>query len=648
MLGLLVVKPKTLFAGLRARLLTPFFGLCLIASVARATEYYASPTASVNGTGTFSNPWKLQTALDQPAAVQPGDTIWLRGGTYTGRFTSYLNGTSAQPIVVRQYTGERATIDGGASGTTAIFTVYGSYTWFWGFEVTSSDPDRSTSTPGSSPPDITRGDGIEINQTITHPGLKFINLVVHDTRQGFSYWKEAQDAEIYGSLIYYNGWNAPDGGHGHGIYAQNQTGTKKITDNILFSGFAYGFHAYTEGSYIDNLDLEGNTTFNAGNLTGTDRNLLIGGINGIVAHNPIIQNNSLYREASGSDDLNLGLDGSCSNATLTNNYIANGTALDNCLPTTMTGNTFYGSISGFTQSQYPSNTYYSSRPTGVKVFIRPNAYEAGRVNVTIFNWDNLDSVAVDLSGILSVGSTYEIRNAQNFFGPAVASRTYDGAPVSFPMTGLSPATPVGWAAPSATGPEFNAFILTMTLAPGEFYDVPQANIFHDSIHTIALDGITAGCRVGYYCPDNPVSRAEMAVFLLKSKHGAAYAPPPASGGRFDDVPAGSFAADWIEELAAEDITAGCTLQDYCPDASASRAQMAVFLLRALLGAGYTPPPATGSYFTDVPAGAFAAAWIEDLAARGITAGCGGGKYCPDNPVSRGEMAVFLVTTFNLQ
>ena len=426
--------------------------------LAFATDFYVSPTASGNGTGSFSNPWQLQTALSQPAAVHPGDTIWLRGGTYTGRFTSYLNGTSAQPIIVRQYTGERATIDGGTGGTSAIFTVYGSYTWFWGFEVTSSDPDRSTSTPGSSPPDITRGDGFEINQTVTHPGLKFINLIVHDTRQGFSYWKEAQDAEIYGSLIYYNGWNAPDGGHGHGIYAQNQTGTKKITDNILFSGFSYGFHAYTEGSHIDNLDLEGNTLFNAGNLDGTNRNLLIGGIPGINAANPVVKNNYMYRQG-GADGFNIGLDGSCSNATVTNNYVSNETTLNNCLPVTMTGNSFYGGIAGFSQSQYPSNTYYSSRPTGVKVFIRPNAYEAGRANVTVYNWANQSSVSVDLTGILAPGTGFEIRNAHDFFGAPVVTGTYSGGSVSIPMTGLSVAAPVGWGAPNTTSPEFGAFVV---------------------------------------------------------------------------------------------------------------------------------------------------------------------------------------------
>ena len=83
----------------------------------------------------------------------------------------------------------------------------------------------------------------------------------------------------------------------------------------------------------------------------------------------------------------LGYGAGCSNTNVTDNYVPNNTYFDGgCLPVTMTGNTFYGAICGFTQSQYPDNTYYSTRPTGVKVFVRPNAYEAGRANITIFNW----------------------------------------------------------------------------------------------------------------------------------------------------------------------------------------------------------------------------------------------------------------------
>jgi hypothetical protein len=76
--------------------------------------------------------------------------------------------------------------------------------------------------------------------------------------------------------------------------------------------------------------------------------------------------------------------------------------------------------------------------------------------------------------------------------------------------------------------------------------------------------------------------------------------------------------------------------------------MAVFLLRAKHGAGYIPPTVGGSTgFNDVSADYWAAAWIKQLAAEGITGGCGTGIYCPENPVTRAQMAVFLVRTFNL-
>jgi len=191
---------------------------------------------------------------------------------------------------------------------------------------------------------------------------------------------------------------------------------------------------------------------------------------------------------------------------------------------------------------------------------------------------------------------------------------------------------------------------TGTLAAGwmaDFLDVPPANQFHADVVSLVRAGITAGCGAGKFCPGNPVTRAQMAVFLLRAEHGAAYQPPPATGTVFLDVPAGSFAAAWIERLAAEGITGGCGAGKYCPGAPVKRAQMAPLLLKTEHGAGYQPPPATGTVFTDVPAGAFGAAWIERLAAEGVTAGCGGGKYCPAAPTQRGQMATFVVRTFSL-
>jgi hypothetical protein len=116
---------------------------------------------------------------------------------------------------------------------------------------------------------------------------------------------------------------------------------------------------------------------------------------------------------------------------------------------------------------------------------------------------------------------------------------------------------------------------------------------------------------------------------------------------FGDVPQGSFAAAWIEELADRNITAGCGGGNYCPNAAVTRDQMAVMLLRTEEGSGYNPPPCAVPSFTDVPCSNPYSAWIYELVARGIAAGCGGNQYCPMQSVTRGEMAVFVTTTFGL-
>ena len=115
----------------------------------------------------------------------------------------------------------------------------------------------------------------------------------------------------------------------------------------------------------------------------------------------------------------------------------------------------------------------------------------------------------------------------------------------------------------------------------------------------------------------------MAVFLLKSLLGADHVPPPATG-IFTDVPADYFAIDWVEDLYARHITGGCQLPGdplrYCPDDAVTREQMAVFLLKTLLGFDYPPPPAAG-LFEDVPADSIFINWIEDIYNRQITVGC---------------------------
>jgi hypothetical protein len=636
-------------ASARRALLVAAFALAP-AALAVGSEFYASPAGTPSGDGSIANPWTLSVALAQPDTVKPGDTIWLRGGTYSGTFTSALTGTSSAPIIVRQYPGESATIDGGNSGGMPILVIDGAYTWYWGFEVMSSDPNRVSLQSTSWPSDIGRGEGIVISQTAgSGVGTKFIDLVIHDTRQGVSFWKEAIDSEIYGCVIYYNGWQAPDDAHGHGIYAQNETGTKRIVDTILAQQFGVGFHGYgSSGAFLNNIYLEGNTAFDNGKLTSFwQRNTLVGGET--PANNPTLISNFLYYPNGPRPytALKLGYGQPCTNLVMTGNYVANNSEFG-CAGMAIAGNTFYGAISGLDKAQFPDNTYTTQRPAANAIFVRPNVYELGRANITIYNWTLQSSVDVDLTGIAYQGNTFQIRNAQDFFGPPVVSGTYNGGAVSIPMSGLSVATPVGWTAPDPTGPEFNAFVLLSLPGPYDFFDVGPANPFRDAITKIASNGITAGCGGGNFCPDATVMRDQMAVFLLKGEHGSAFAPPPATGSVFTDVPAAAFAADWIEQAYAEGIASGCGSGQYCPRSPVSRAQMAVLLLKSKLGASYIPPPATGTVFSDVPADAFAAAWIEDLSTRGITAGCGGGNFCPASTVSRGQMSAFLVRTFGLQ
>ena len=138
----------------------------------------------------------------------------------------------------------------------------------------------------------------------------------------------------------------------------------------------------------------------------------------------------------------------------------------------------------------------------------------------------------------------------------------------------------------------------------------------------------------------------MAVFLERGMNGSSFRPPAATGNVFLDVAASDFAASFIEQLYSDGITGGCGNNNYCPDAVVTRDQMAVFLLRAKYSSAYSPPAATG-VFGDVDLSYWAAAWIEQLAVEGITAGCGGGDYCPEAQVTRDQMAVFLVRTFGL-
>ncbi|HWZ87033.1 MAG TPA: S-layer homology domain-containing protein, partial [Thermoanaerobaculia bacterium] len=282
--------------------------------------------------------------------------------------------------------------------------------------------------------------------------------------------------------------------------------------------------------------------------------------------------------------------------------------------------------------------------------------EPGETVIVEPSWENPPSASAMLAGVASAftgpaGATYTITDASAAYGSPAS-----GAPVScFDATGncfaLALSTPATrpathWDA-AFTETVNGTAAKTWTLhVGGSFGDVPVSSPFYTKIETLVHAGVTAGCSGGNYCPGSSVTRAQMAVFLLKGKLGDVYSPPAGTGTRFADVPPGSFALDWIEDLAGSGFTAGCDPILYCPDRSVTRAQMAVFLLKAKHGSAYTPPPASG-VFGDVPISSNFAPWIEELAFEGITVGCGGGNYCPDAANTRAQMAAFLDATFGL-
>ncbi len=255
------------------------------------------------------------------------------------------------------------------------------------------------------------------------------------------------------------------------------------------------------------------------------------------------------------------------------------------------------------------------------------------------------------SGTSAGGSAVTI-SGSNFAAGATVSIGGTAASVTSLTPSSISATTGGHAVGTASVVVTNPGSSSSTLSNAYFYDftdVPASSSQHGFVVKLFRNAVTSGCAGKLYCPNDPVTRAQMAVFLLRSEHGSAYVPPAATGTVFADVSASAFAAAWIERLYVEGITGGCSTSPllYCPSASVTRAQMAVFLLKGEHGIAYVPPPATGTVFTDVPASNSFAPWIERLNAEGITAGCGGGNYCPAIAVTRGQMAVFLVTTFSL-
>ena len=455
--------------------------------------HYVTPSGSGSGDGTAARPWDLVTGLAGASGqVQPGDTVWLRAGTYPGVFTSTLTGAASAPIIVRQYPGERATIDG-------HLRVEGANVWFWGLEVMQSDPLGNASLPGD----------VEVYAS----GSRLINMVIHDAgRQGINHRTTDGYAEVSGCIVYNNGTHED---LDHGIYAPSDNAVKWIKDNVFFNNLGFGIHVFATSSHarLTNVHVVGNVSFNNGTISVNGprhSNLLIGADTTTESSSAI--DNLLYFSGTAGNNLRLGFAGRDNRDIVAQgNYGAGGESglqVGDWRTASIGSNTFLGlgemvdlgapSVGGY---QWTGNTFVRdpaamawrfegtlynfatwkrltglgatdqagvAAPTAPKVVVRPNAYEPGRANIVVYNWGAQSSIAVNVLGLLTAGDAYEVRNVQDFYGAPVAQGTYSGGgTIAIPMGGVPAPLPIGRTTPTPpqTGPRFDVFVLLRPAAP---------------------------------------------------------------------------------------------------------------------------------------------------------------------------------------
>lgn len=469
---------------------------CIPVQSASSSKYkFAATNGSPNGNGTIDKPWDLYTALTSKN-IQPGDILYIRGGTYDtssigGKsFVCTLKGNSKNPITIMPYNNEKVIFDGKSnSDGNPTLNVTGEWLIIRDFYFTNSNKERNSYKSDIS--DLQTNSGVDFSA----PNSKLINCFIYDNiGVGCGFWNPAVDSELYGCLIFNNGYNDNyrHRGTGHNIYAQNQTGTKLIHDNFIFNSVSYGLHAYFTGdskdpkrNYQSGFDIQRNISFNNGVLVSSYKsNYLVGGMQ--PYSNVYLKDNYAYMWTdTAGKNYQMGYESINIDCTLENNYsFRSGTAFEfiNFKEINFIGNTIVNkgksaavscvvpAESGYDKYIFKNNLYYGTNSTFFRhtdhrgysdtgnfnlwrnftkndngstftiglpnknlVSVLPNKYEKGRANIVIFNYLGNDYQKIDVSHVLEKGSEYYVYDVQNIFGKPILSGIYDGSLLNIPM-----------------------------------------------------------------------------------------------------------------------------------------------------------------------------------------------------------------------
>ena len=382
--------------------------------------FYVAVEGRAENVGTEDSPWDIESALEGRHAIAPGSTLYLKGGTYrhadrrweSPGFAVALAGAPGRPIHIRPVPGHRVTLDGKVEVKSSARHLR-----IWELEITVSETatwNRRVTAGGlkvDGPADLPQG-GLNI---LGGADSKFIHLVIHDMNSGIGFWRSAVDAEIHGCLIHGVGSIGPDRYHGPGIYTQNETGTKALTDNILFGNYSTTIQAYgSSRAPVSGFRIEGNIAF-APVKEGDRQRVLIGG--GQPSRRIIAADNILYEVP-----LELGYNAPHNeDAVVTGNWVVDaGLSINRFQEVTESGN-----------KVIPRGSPRPDRPADI--ILRPSHYVPGRGNLAIFNWARRSHVDVDLTTLLESGQFFSIVSALDFYGKPLVAGRFDGRPVPVPM-----------------------------------------------------------------------------------------------------------------------------------------------------------------------------------------------------------------------